>query len=121
MLSNIDTPTLQRARAQIETLRRALTGPQLAEIDAALPGLEEATRCLETVEREIREGCSVRDDVHRELKLLKKDLRISARLIGQGLAFCQGWANIIAGGSSYTQAGETAPLDRWAGSVSLRG
>ncbi len=47
---------IKQARERIEALRIALTGSSPQEIGAALPGLEEAARNLETVEQEIRDG-----------------------------------------------------------------
>jgi hypothetical protein len=117
-------PKIKQARDRIEALRLALLQPTPEEIGAALPGLEDAARCLETVERELREGTCVPYEVRRELKLLKNDLRISGRLIEQGTAFCQGWAKMLGAGPAYTKEGYAVPPERLAGSggiVSIRG
>jgi hypothetical protein len=119
MLSNIEL-----ARAKINALRLALTGAGPEEMAAALTAGEDAARYLEMAEQDLRDGVGVPDRTRRELKLLKSDLRISARLTEHGLAFCRGWANLIGAGSSYTPAGKTAPNERFAGSggtLSLRG
>ena len=102
---------IKQARDRIEALRIALTGSSPEEIDAALPGLEEAARALETVELEIRDGACAPYEVRRELKLLKSDLRLSGRLIGQGMAFCQGWARLVGASPAYTQDGQSAPSE----------
>lgn len=99
----------KQAREKIAALRLALLSPSPEEISAALPGLEEAVRCLQTVERELREGACAPYEVRRELKLLKNDLRISRRLIEHGAAFCRGWAKMLGAGPSYTPAGQPAP------------
>jgi len=115
---------IKRARDMVEALRVALLCPAAEDICLALPGLEEAAGCLETVERELREGACAPDEVQRELKLLKNDLRISRRLIEQGTAFWQGWAKRTGAGPAYTQAGRTALPEHLAGSrgtLSLRG
>jgi hypothetical protein len=100
---------VKQAREKVEALRLALVSPSPEEMAAALPGLEEAALCLATVERELREGAPASFEVHRELKLLKNDLRISARLIEQGIAFCRGWAKLLGAGQLYTYAGQAAP------------
>jgi hypothetical protein len=115
---------IKQARDRIEALRVALLSPEPEEIGAALPGLEEAARCLETVEQQMREGIPGSYDVRRELKLLKNDLRIVTRLIEHGVAFCQSWAKMLGGCPAYTQAGESVPSEELVGSrgtVSLRG
>jgi hypothetical protein len=111
---------LKLARDRIEALRQALVSPVPEDMGAALPGLEEAARFLAGIERELREGACAPRGVHRELKLLKNDLRISARLIEHGMAFCQGWAKMLGAGPAYTRAGHTAPMAT-EGTVSLRG
>jgi hypothetical protein len=111
---------IKQARDRIEALRLALLSPTPQEMGAALPGLEEAARCLETVERELREGACAPYEVRRELKLLKNDLRISGRLIDQGAVFCQGWAKMLGVGPAYTQAGEPVPSQS-KGTLSLCG
>ena len=60
------------------------------------------------------------DEVRRELKLLKNDLRISARLIEQGMTFCRAWAKLLGTGPAYTQSGRQEPSPSQ-GIVSLRG
>jgi hypothetical protein len=115
------TPSkVKQAREKIEALRLALVSPTPAEIGEVLPGLEEAVRCLEIVEREVREGKDAPYEVRRELKMLKNDLRISGRLIEQGMAFCQGWAKMLGAGPSYTQTGRAATPSS-EGTLSLRG
>lgn len=111
---------IKQARERIEALRIALTGSSPDEICAALPGLEEAARNLETVEQEIRGGACAPYEVRRELKLLKSDLHLSRRLIEQGAAFCQGWARLTGASPAYTQAGVSAPSEPLA-SLSVRG
>jgi hypothetical protein len=113
---------IREARDRIEALRLALVSPSPEEIGAAIPGLEEAARCLAIVEQEIREGACAPYEVRRELKLLKNDLRISVRLIEHGRAFCQSWAKMLGVGPAYTQAGQSAPSGQSAGGTfSLRG
>jgi len=111
---------IKQARDQVEVLRLALLSPAAEEMGAALPGLEEAGHCLATVEEELRAGACAPYEVRRELKLLKNDLRISARLIEQGLAFCHGWAKMLGAGPAYTQTGRQAPSSS-EGTLSLRG
>lgn len=111
---------IKQARERIEALRLALVSPEPEDIGAALPGLEEAAHCLAAVEQEIREGFPAPYAVRRELKLLKNDLRISARLIDHGVNFCRGWARMLGAGPAYTQTGGSAPA-RLEGTVSLRG
>lgn len=101
-------------------LRLALLSPAPEDIGAALPGLEEAVRCLATVEQDVREGACAPYEVRRELNLLKNELRISARLIEHGVAFCQGWAKMLGAGPAYTQTGHQAPSQS-ARTLSLRG
>jgi hypothetical protein len=115
---------IKQARGRIEVLRLALLSPEPEEIAAALPGLDEAALCLETVEQDLREGVGASHEVRRELKLLKNDLRIVTRLIEHGMAFCQGWAKMLGGCPAYTQAGESALSEQLVGSrgtVSIRG
>ena len=111
---------IKQARARIEALRIALVSPSADQIGAALPGLEEAALCLGTVEQELRDGARAPYEVRRELKMLKNDLRISARLIEHGIAFCQGWAKMLGAGPAYTQTGQTARVP-CEGTLSLRG
>lgn len=111
---------LKQARDRIESLRQALVSPEPEAIGAALPGLEEAVACLAAVEQEIRDGSHPPSEVQRELKLLKNDLRISARLIDHGVNFCRGWARMLGTGPAYTQTGLAAPA-QLEGTVSLRG
>jgi len=111
---------IKQAREKIEGLRLALLGSSSEEICAALPGLEEAARCLETVEHELREGACAPYEVRRELKLLKNDLRINARLIAHGVEFCRGWAKMLGAGPAYTQAGHAAASEPLA-TLSLQG
>ena len=113
---------IKQARDRIEALRLALVGSSPEEIGAALPGLEEAVCCLETVEHELREGACAPYEVRRELKLFENDLRINARLIEHGVEFCLGWAKMLGAGPAYTQAGHSAPSEQLAGAtLSLRG
>lgn len=111
---------IQEARGRIEALRHALTGSSPGEIVAALPGLEEALRCLETVERDVRDGACAPNEVRRELWLLKNDLRLNARLVDQGVAFCQGWSKLLGTGPTYNQAGRSAVPEPLA-TMSVRG
>jgi hypothetical protein len=111
---------IKQARDRVEALRLALLSPTPEDIAQALPGLEEAASCLAILEQEVREGACAPYEVRRELKLLKNDLRISARLIEQGIAFCQGWAKLLGGVPAYTQAGHSQPPPS-AGTLSLRG
>ena len=111
---------IQQARASIEALRLALVGASPGEIVAALPGLQQAVECLEAVEQEVREGACAPYEVRRELKLLKDDLRLNARLIEGGAAFCQGWARLLGAGPAYTPAGRAAPVEASA-TLSLQG
>jgi hypothetical protein len=111
---------IKEARERIEALRLALTNSSPVEIVAALPGLEEAARCLASVEKELRDGECAPYEVRRELKLLKDDLRLNARLMEQGVAFCRGWAKLLGSGPTYTQTGQSA-LPEPLATVSLRG
>jgi hypothetical protein len=111
---------IKEARSRVEALRLALVSPTLEDISEALPGLDEAAGCLAKVEQEVRRGVCAPYEVRRELKLLKNDLRITARLIQNGIAFCQGWAKLLGTGPAYTQEGHTAPCQS-EGTVSLRG
>lgn len=120
MLSKTKPSNIKQARAKVEALRLALLSPAAEEIAIALPGLEEAARCLATVEQEIRDGASVPLELRCELKLLKNDLRISARLVEHGIAFCHGWAKMLGAGPEYTQTGQAAPVQS-EGTLSLRG
>jgi hypothetical protein len=120
MLSKTNPSKIRQARDKVEALRLALVSPIAEDIALALPGLEEAACCLAAVEQEIREGAPVSYEIRGELKLLKNDLRISARLIEHGIAFCQGWAKMLGTGPAYTQAGRTAPPPS-EGTLSLRG
>ena len=110
---------IKQARERIEALRLALTGSSPGEIAAALPGLEEAVRCLETVERDLRDGVCAPYEVRRELKQLKDDLRLNARLMEQGEAFCRGWSKLLGSGPTYTQAGHSAAPEPFAGRPAL--
>lgn len=113
---------IKQARDGMEGLRLALLSSSPGEMVAALPGLEDAVGCLETVERELRDGACAPYEVRRELKLLKGDLLTNAKLIEHGAAFCQGLAKLLGAGPAYTQAGEAAPSERLTGSsLSLRG
>jgi hypothetical protein len=111
---------LKQARGWIESLRLALVDPRPEEIDAALSGVEEAARTLESVEREIRAGACAPYEVRRELKLLKNDLRIVGRLIEHGIAFCHAWVKILGIGPGYTPTGVGAPVEI-ENRISLRG
>ena len=99
----------KQARNGIERLRVALLSPSPEDIGEALPALEEAVLCLTTVEQELREGAAAPYEVRRELELLRNDLRISTRLIENGMAFCQGWARMIGAGPAYTASGQPEP------------
>jgi hypothetical protein len=119
---------IKRARDRIEALRVALLSPAVEQIAAALPGLEEAALCLQTVEQEVREGAAVANlvpyEIRRELTLLKNDLRIIAPLIGHGVAFSNAWAKMLGAGPTYTPSGEpSAPeqLGRSGSTLSVRG
>ena len=120
MLLNTKPSKIKQARDKVEALRLALVSPEAEGIAVALPGLEEAALCLAAVEQEIREGRGTPHEVRRELKLLKNDLRISARLIEHGVAFCQGWAKMLGTSPAYNQTGHTAP-SQLEGTLSLRG
>jgi hypothetical protein len=111
---------IKEARSRVEALRVALLSSTSDEMGAALPGLDEAARCLALVEEELRGGARVSQEIRREVKLLKNDLRISGRLIEQGMAFCQSWAKMLGSGPGYTQAGLGAPLQP-ATTLTLRG
>ena len=111
---------LKQARDRVEALRLALLSPEPAEIAMALPGLEDAARCLAIVEQEVRKGAFIPYEIRRELKLLQNDLHISARLIEHGMAFSEGWAKMLGAGPAYTQAGQSAPAPL-EGTLSLRG
>jgi hypothetical protein len=115
---------IKQARARMEVLRLALVSPAPEELGAALPGLEEAARCLEAVEARIGGDTHAPYEVRRELRLLKNDLRIVTPLIEHGVAFCRGWAKMLGAGPGYTPAGVSAPLERmshFGGTVSVRG
>ncbi len=111
----------KQARDRIERLRLALLSPEPEEICAALPGLEEAAACLQEVEQELRGGADASAAVHRELKMLKSDLRISVRLVEQGMAFCQAWAKMLGSGPAYTQTGRPTALTESGGTLVFRG
>jgi len=111
---------IKEARAGVEALRLALLSPLPEDIGAALPRLEAAACCLGIVEQELRASSGAADEVRRELKLLKNDLRISARLIEQGMTFCRAWAKLLGTGPAYTQSGRQEPSPSQ-GIVSLRG
>jgi hypothetical protein len=111
---------LKQARNRVEALRLALLSSTPEQVDAALPGLNEAALFLASVEQDLLAGDGAPDDVRQELKLLKNDLRISARLIAQGLEFCRGWAETLGGGPAYTRGGHTAPAPA-EGTLSLQG
>jgi hypothetical protein len=111
---------IKQARDRIEALRLALVGPLPEGILEALPGLDEAVRCLETVEHEVRLGVCAPYEVRRELKLLKNDLRSNARLIAHGVEFCRGWAGMLGAGPAYTPEGHAAPQEQLA-TLSFRG
>lgn len=112
---------VREARGRLEALRLALLSPGPAEIAAALPGLEEAAFCLQAVEREILEGAGAPYELRRDLQLLKNDLRVVARLIDHGVAFCQGWAKMLGAGPAYTQGGQAVQFSGPGGTLSLRG
>jgi hypothetical protein len=119
---------IKQARARIEVLRLALLSPLAEELGAALPGLEEAARCLEAVEsrisRDTQRDTHAPYEVRRELRLLKNDLRIVTPLIEHGVAFCRGWAKMLGAGPGYTLAGVSEPaeqLSHFGGTVSVRG
>jgi len=113
---------IKQARARIEVLRLALVSPAPEELGAALPGLEEAARCLEAVESRIGRDVHAPYEVRRELRLLKNDLRIVTPLIEHGVAFCRGWAKMLGAGPGYTPAGVSTPLEpHCGGTVSVRG
>jgi hypothetical protein len=99
---------VKQARESVEALRLAMVSSAPVEIGTIVAGLEEAGRCLATIEQDVREGACAPYEVRRELKMLKNDLRISGRLIEHGLAFCQGWARMTGAGPAYTQAGRPA-------------
>ena len=111
---------IKQARDRVEALRTALVNPAPEEIAVALPGLEDAARYLLTVEQEVAAGAFAPYEVRRELRMLKNDLRISARLIEHGIAFCQGWAKMLGAGPAYTQTGHTEPAHS-EGTLLLRG
>jgi hypothetical protein len=111
----------KQARHRIERLRMALLSPSPEEIGAALPGLEEAALCLQTVEQELRDGAIAPYEVRCELKMLRNDLRISSKLIEHGMAFCRGWAQMIGAGPAYTQAGQPQTLVESGGTLAVRG
>jgi hypothetical protein len=111
---------IKEARDRIELLRLALVSPSAADLGAALPGLEQAATSLGEIEKELRAGGPAPYEVRRELQMLKNDLRIIARLVEHGMAFCRGWAKMLGAGPGYTQAGRTAPI-RSEGRLSLRG
>lgn len=111
---------IKQTRKRIEALRRALLSPAAGDVASALAGLDDAVRSLQDVEREMLAGAGPSDDIRRELKLVKNDLRISARLIAHGMAFCEGWARLVGAGPSYNSAGQTAPVASQ-GSLMLRG
>jgi hypothetical protein len=108
---------VKQARKQVEALRLALLSPAAEDLSQALPALEEAARGLMELERECGEGTKA---IRRELVLLKRDLRIIARLIDQGMAFCRGWAKLLGVGPGYTPGGHAvvSPLE---GTLSVRG
>jgi hypothetical protein len=114
---------VEQARDRVELLRLALLRAIPEEMDAALPGLEEAIQCLQEVEWELRAGTHAAYEVRRELKLLKNDLRLIARLIEHGAAFCRGWASMLGAGPSYTQDGHAVPeaIAAPGGALSLQG
>jgi hypothetical protein len=112
--------SIKQARDRIEALRLALLGSSPEEILEVLPGLEEAVRCLETVERQVREGACAPYEVRRELRLFKDELRGNARMIEQGIEFCRQWAGMAGAGPAYTQGGCAAAPEQLA-TVSLRG
>jgi hypothetical protein len=111
---------IKQARDRIEPLRLALVNSTPEEFGAALPGLADAAFCLGAVEQELREGAAAPYEVRRELQLLKNELRIVARLIEHGTAFCRGWARILGASPAYTQNGRTAP-EQCTGTLSLQG
>lgn len=111
---------IKQARERIEVLRLALLGSSPEEILAALPGLEEAVRCLDTVEHELRQGGCAPYEVRRALKLFKNEVRVNTRLIAHGIEFCRGWAKLLGAGPTYTQAGHAAAAEPLA-TVSLQG
>jgi hypothetical protein len=114
---------IKQARNRIGALRLALVSPAPEQISAALPGLQEAVLCLKRVEAEFRDGAPAPYELRRELKLLKNDIRISARLVEEGVAFCREWANLLGAGPSYNQAGQPETPEPLAcgGTLSVRG
>ena len=115
-------PGIKQARERLETMRLALLSPSPEDIQAAIPGLEEAVECLAAAEREIRAHNGAPFEVRRELTLLKNELKLTLRLIEQGTAFGNIWAKMLGAGPAYTQAGTSAPpIEGPAGALSIRG
>ena len=107
---------IDRARKHVEELRIALLTPSADEVIAALPGLDEAVRCLTAAS----EDRPARADLEKpKLLKLKNELRTVARLIEHGAALNQGWANLLgAAAAGYTPAGQPAPLAQLTGGES---
>jgi len=111
---------LKQAREEVELLRLALLDPSPEKIFLAIPGLQQAEGSLTALESQLRQGLEDPLDRHQvryQLRGLKNDLRIAARLLRHGIAFCRGWANLCdpgasdaPPGSAYTQSGAPAEV-----------
>ncbi len=108
---------LKQVRETVELLRLALLDPSPDGIFLAIPGLQQAEASLAELQAQLRQPAIEVDEVHIQLRGLKNDLRIAARLLRHGIAFCRGWANLCQPGSfdsqpgsAYTQAGAPAEV-----------
>ena len=111
---------LRTARTHLATLRQALQSPSPEEIGRCVPSLVEAAGCLSRMEQQLRQEAADAE-LAAELKQLRNDLKIVARMIEHGAAFYRGWASLLgAAAAGYTPAGSAAEI-QVTGTVSMRG
>jgi len=124
---------LRTVRLSVESLRGALLNPSREDLEQCLPALEEAVRCLVSIERKLRDQAAESAQhslgptttgatgLRTGLEALKNELRIVSRLIANGAAFCENWAKFLGGAEAgYVSTGQPASLTA-GGSVSFRG
>jgi hypothetical protein len=100
-------PSITIVRRHVEILRLALISYSLDEIEGCLSSLDDAIPALASAARDPQ------PESRAEIKALRNELDIVARLLENGMKLNEGWARLLgAWVAGYMCTGEAAPLAR---------
>jgi hypothetical protein len=125
MISETEFELARTAGEHLDRVRSLLLSPTLSALEGVTPALEATLNSLARLECEVRSvgesELGAKQELRRELRLVKKSLVGVERLMASAAAFHAGWAGLIgAAVQTYSRTGQIqAPVE--AGHMSVSG